>query len=118
MRQHCRFTEAFRKVVSDTFGQPSRIYEDQRGAVRQDKFREPIINLAPHFVTGDDPEFVFWDFHAEIQLSTMAAVDNPKLFVRGNKLCDIFDRPYGRGQTDSLKRRLPGFYDEIIETSE
>src|SRR5215471_17834824 len=63
-------------MQSQSFGQPSRVDEDERRAMFQRQRGESIVDLAPHLIAGHRAEFGRRNFDREIELASMPNVDN------------------------------------------
>ena len=99
--QHDARSQTLTQMVRDSFRQPARVDENQRGAIRGDQFGQPVVDSTPHLIARDRAEFVTRHFHRHFHLATMADVDNLRLVAQEAR--DFFQRLYGRRQTDSLR---------------
>ena len=57
-------------------GEPARVHEDERGAVRLDELDEPVVDLLPHLVRHHRLERRAGHFDREVDLALVAAVDD------------------------------------------
>ncbi len=79
VRQHNVFAETFAERVCHSFGQAARIHEHQRGAVRENQLRHPVVNFGPHLVACHRAKFVTWNLDSEIHGAAMTDVDDARL---------------------------------------
>ena len=89
MGQDDIFSETFGKGVGYAFGKPAGIHEYKRGAVRQDELRDAIVDLAPHFVTGNRAELIERDLDSEVHCTPVSDVDD--VCARAQELGDFLD---------------------------
>ena len=71
VRQH-RLAQPLGQVMRHALGQPPRVDEHQRGAMRGDQLRQPVVDLLPHLVAGHRAQFVARHFHRQIHLAAVA----------------------------------------------
>src|SRR4051812_32457510 len=103
MRENGGLAETLGELVGHAFCQPPGIDEHQRGAMRKNQLRDAIVDFAPHLVRGYCAEFVPRNFNANVELSSMAAVDDPDVAVWLHESCDFFQWTNSCRQTDALR---------------
>ncbi len=106
MRRHGLFPQALGQMVRHALGKPARIDEHQRGTMLQDERGDAIVNLAPHLVGGDRPQFALRHFDGDVQAPPVACIhDHGRGPVTpGEKLREHLDGPLRGGKADADRR--------------
>ena len=91
--------------MRNAFGKPPGVHKDQRRAIRENQFREPIVDLVPQLRARHRAEFVAWDFHRQIHVAPVSDIHNSR--VRAQQPRHFFDRLDGGGETDALCADCP-----------
>ena len=67
VREHRALAEPLGQMMRHALGQPPRVDEHERRAVRVDQLREPVVDLGPHLVAGDGAELVLGNLDREVR---------------------------------------------------
>ena len=70
------FAQQLAQVMGHALGQAARVDEHQRAAMLSDQLGEPSVDFGPLFVGADGREFAGRNFHAQVELARVAAVDD------------------------------------------
>ena len=70
------FAELLGQAKRDPLGQPPRVDEHQRAAVRLDQLRQPLIDFAPMLVRADGRQLLRRHFQAQVEIAGVADVDD------------------------------------------
>src|ERR1700682_4810089 len=99
MRRHVVLTQPLAQLMGNAFGQPPRVYEDQRRPVRVHQLHDALVNLVPHLVRSDWTKFRRWNLYSNIQRALVANVDDYRIGassfgsrIAGEKARDFFNR--------------------------
>src|SRR3990172_8450186 len=101
--------DALGKGEGHALGEPARVYEHKRGAVRLDQLREFVVRVAPLFGGGDSFQVGGRYADAQVEIALVAgvydhAVGSP---VRGDMLAadeelrSVLDGLHGGGEADA-----------------
>ena len=112
MREDGRFAEPFRQVMRDTLGEPARVDEDERRAVRLNQRGQTIVDLRPHLVGRDCAELVLRHFDCEKSSARRCPLSTTVTSLPLRNLADRFERANRGGETNSLSGRPPSLDDE------
>src|SRR5437762_9545546 len=108
MRANVYFANAFGQIVRKPLDQPTRIYKDERGAMRFRKLDDAVVNLIPHFVAGNGAKQCGRNFYCEIELALVAHVHHHWIrpVTPRQKVRHIFDRLLSGRQPDAHRRAV------------
>jgi len=111
MRRHVFLAQPLAQLMSNALGEPPRIHEHERRAVRIHQLYDALVNLVPHLVRRDRPQFGRRNLDSKIQRALMAYVDDHRIgpsFLRigtaREEMRDFFDRLLGRRKPDAYRR--------------
>ena len=102
MRHHDALAQTLGQRERDALAHPARADEHQRRAVRANQLRDAVVDLGPHLVACDGPEFVARNFDGESPFrvgcptSTICA-------SRTEESRDVFQRTDRGGKPDALR---------------
>ena len=102
-------TEAVAEFEGDFFHEAAGVDEDEGGAVILGVVGEFVEDLGPHGVGGDGAEFVAGNLNGEVELATLADLDDGGGRMGGVGAGEEFgyklDGVLGSGEADALRRR-------------
>jgi len=124
MRRDLSLAEALLEQVGQALGEPARIHEHERRAVREHLRRDPVEDLAPLLARGNRLELALGHLDRDVERAAMADVDDlaarpaarlpAPLPGADEQVRHRLDRTLRRGQTDPHRSRLA----ECIEALE
>src|SRR3954469_16855623 len=87
------FPKPLSQVERNAFRKLARVDEDERGAVLQDKFSDAIVDLVPHLMRSDGPEWDPRHLDGEIELALMPNIHDHwvRTAAAGKEVCDLLD---------------------------
>ena len=99
------FAKQFAQLMRQSFGQSTRVDEDQCCPVRIDQFDDPRIDFGPLFVHANSPQIAGRYFDPQIQLSHMSDVENGGRIAVGSdkKAGNLVHRTLCGRQSDALQ---------------
>ena len=117
MREHGVFAQPLGQMMRDALGEPARVDEHQRG---------PMLGRSARRGDRRSPPTSRCSRRRPVRPSALrprgpscggGRVDDRDVGVAVGReeLRDLFDRPHGRRQADSLRARAAGLFDEIVE---
>src|SRR4051812_6855008 len=87
------FAQPLGQVEGDTLGEFARVDEYQGRAVLQNEFRDAVVDLVPHLMRSNGPEWDSGDFNPEIKLALVSDVDDhrDRTTAASKKVRDLLD---------------------------
>ena len=79
MRKHHILTQAFSERMCNALRKAPGIHENERRAVRQDEFRDTVVDLVPHLRARDRTERVARNFDGDLHLAPMSDIDDSRI---------------------------------------
>ena len=106
MRRHGLFPQALGQMVRHALGKPPRIDEHQRGTMLQDERGDAVVNLTPHLVGGDRPQFALGHFDSDVHAPAVARIHDHRCraVTPGKKLRKHLDGLLRGGKADADRR--------------
>ena len=105
--------QQFAQVVRHALGQPPRVDEDQRAAMRGDQLGQPRVDLGPLFVRADGRQLAGRHFDAPgraratwpVSMMRQSGVPSASIAIGADqKAGDLVDRPLRGRQSDAHRR--------------
>src|SRR6478736_8284066 len=83
----------FRQIMGDSFHQPADVHEKQSGAILFSQLDDPVVNLVPHFVSGDGTKRAWGSFQCEIERALVTDVydDGIRAAATGEEVRDFLN---------------------------
>ena len=108
MRRHVFLTQSLSQLMGNAFGQPPRVHENQRRAVRVHQLHDALVNLVPHLVGGDRAQFGGWNLDSEIERALVSNIHDHRIGtpIPRQEMRNLFDRLLGRGKPDAHRRSV------------
>src|SRR3990172_5350977 len=106
--------DALRQGEGHALGEPARVYEHKRRAVRLDQLREFVVRVAPLFGGGDSFQVGGRYADAQIEVALVAGVDDHAvgspvrgdMFAADEELGGVLDGLHGGGEADACRAGL------------
>jgi len=120
MGGHAVLSQALGEVQGHALDEPSRVHEDEGGAVRAGQLGHAIVDLAPLLVGAHRPQLVAQHFHGEVEVAPLAHVHEggegtPRAHEEARRRLDRTD---GGREPDALGAGQAARGDEVLEPLE
>src|SRR5947207_12356182 len=105
MRGDRFLTQPLGKMMRYALCEPTRVDEDQRGAVLCGESGEPVVNFRPHFVGRNWSKLAAGNFDCQVQLAAMTDLDDRRIgaIAANQKTRHEFDRSLRCGKSDACE---------------